>query len=119
MRWVKLYLDLFTPLPVGLSSSIEPGISALENVFLAVWDVGKDLWRQVEVLGDDRLGSVGYVGVSCPVLDWEHLGLRTKPVAEDEGGLFREPAIVEDEKELGTVGTQALKRVKNAAGEIP
>lgn len=35
-------------------------IGALENVLLTLGDVGEDLGRQIEVLGDDGLGRVSY-----------------------------------------------------------
>ena len=42
-----------------------------------------------------------------------------EPVAQQERAVLIEVAIVEDEEEFATVGTEALDRVGNAAGEIP
>lgn len=36
-------------------------VGALEDVLLALGQVGEDLWGEVEVLGDDRLGRVGWM----------------------------------------------------------
>lgn len=36
-------------------------LRALEDVFLAGWEVGEDFGGKLEVFGDDRLGRVCYV----------------------------------------------------------
>ena len=43
----------------------------------------------------------------------------TEPVSQQEGRLLGEVAIIKDQDELGAVGTKALQRVGNTAGEIP
>lgn len=98
-------------------------VGALEDVFLALGQVGEDLWGEVEVLGNDRLGRVGWrvqksAGgqankrlVNGPEL--------TEPVSQDESALLREATIVEYKQELCAIGAQALQAVGYAAREVP
>ena len=50
----------------------------------------------------------------------QHLGRRVlEPVAEQEGVVLVEVAVVEHQQELAAVGTEALDRMRDAGGKIP
>lgn len=61
---------------------------ALEDVFFAGRDVGEQFGLHAEVLRDDRFGDM------------------SEPICEEESRVFGEVAVVEDEKELGALGTE-------------
>src|SRR5690349_16284789 len=42
-----------------------------------------------------------------------------EPVADEEGRVFGKISVVEDENEFASIGTKALNRMRNAAGEKP
>jgi hypothetical protein len=97
----EVVLGLLDALARGLLLVDGPGLGPLEDVLFVLGEVSKDLGREVEVLGDDRLGRVG------------------EPVGEDKGRLFGKVAVVENQEELGAVLTKTLERVRNSAGEVP
>ena len=78
------------------------GDRRFENVELArVGRMSEQRWRQAEILAQNLSGDM------------------LEPVAEQKRVVLVEVAIIEDEEEFATVGTEALDRMGNAAGEIP
>ena len=78
------------------------GDRRFENVELArVGRVSEQRRRQAEVLAQNLGRNV------------------LEPVAEQKRAVLVEVAIIEDEEEFAAVGTEALDRMGNAAGEIP
>lgn len=53
------------------------------------------------------------------VLGENRLWRAADPVGEQEGGVFREVAVVEDEEKLGAIGAQTLQRVRVAGWKVP
>jgi hypothetical protein len=57
--------------------------------------------------------------VHAEVLGKNSFGRVANPVGEEEGRVFGEIAVVEDEEELGAVGAETLERVGMARWEVP
>src|SRR5580704_12114536 len=78
------------------------GDRRFENVELArVGRMSEQRRRQAEILAQNLSGDM------------------LEPVAEQKRVVLVEVAIIEDEEEFAAVGTEALDRMGNAAGEIP
>ena len=73
----------------------------LEDVELFLGDVGEGAFGHAEVLGENLFGDVG------------------QKVRDQEGRILVKVAVVEDEEELATVPLESLKRVGDAAREVP
>jgi len=77
------------------------GNAALEDVLFGFGNGFKDFRGDAEVFSQDGFWSM------------------SKPVSEEEGRVFGEMTVIENEQELCSIWCQTLKRVRMASWEVP